>query len=142
VSLGKLSNPRAVPALLRGLTDSNRIVRLRAAESLVQLRAAIGLTAFKDDMRGEATAVEGLERIGLLSVFEQVVVLKDRYGLHAYLTALENANLRGKLEDEIRASRQLSPEKRDSLQGVLETGRLPLEAVVNEPVALKAEPLA
>jgi hypothetical protein len=93
-------------------------------------------------MRGEATAVEGLERIGLLSVFEQVVVLKDRYGLHAYLTALENANLRGKLEDEIRASRQLSPEKRDSLQGVLETGSLPVETVANEPATVKAEPLA
>jgi hypothetical protein len=130
-----------VPALLRGLTDSNRIVRLRAAESLVQLRAAIGLAAFKDNMRGEATAVEGLEKIGLLSVFEQVVGLKDRYGLHAYVTALENANLRGKLEDEIQASRQLSPDTRDSLKEVLQTGRLPVEGVANEPVTLKAEPL-
>lgn len=142
VSLGKLSNPRAVPALLRGLTDSNRIVRLRAGESLVQLRAAIGLAAFKDDMRGGATAVEGLEKIGLLSVFEQVVALKDRYGLHAYLTALENANLRGKLQDEIQANRQLSGDKRDSLQEVLQTGRLPAEPLAHEQVTVKAEPLA
>jgi len=35
VSLGKLSERRAIPALLRGLTDSNRLVRLRAAEALV-----------------------------------------------------------------------------------------------------------
>ncbi|HET6930175.1 MAG TPA: HEAT repeat domain-containing protein, partial [Candidatus Acidoferrum sp.] len=37
VSLGKLSDSRAVPSLLRGLTDSNRLVRLRAAEALVGL---------------------------------------------------------------------------------------------------------
>jgi HEAT repeat protein len=139
VSLGKLSNPRAVPTLLRGLTDSNRIVRLRAGESLVQLRAAIGLAAFQDDMRGEATAVEGLEKIGLLSVFEQVVALRDRYGLHAYLTALENANLRGKLHDEIQASRQLGADKRDCLEEVLQTGRLPVEPVANEQATVKAE---
>ncbi len=51
VSLGKLSNPRAVPTLLRGLTDSNRLVRLRAAESLMQLRAATGLAAQGRDER-------------------------------------------------------------------------------------------
>src|SRR5712664_3365155 len=33
-SLGKLSDPRAIPSLLRGLMDSNRLVRLRAAELL------------------------------------------------------------------------------------------------------------
>src|ERR1700730_1123904 len=38
VSLGKLSGPRAVPALLRGLTDANRLVRLRAAEALIELQ--------------------------------------------------------------------------------------------------------
>src|SRR5713226_5437341 len=36
VSLGKLSDPRAIPSLLRGLTDSNRLVRLRAAEALIE----------------------------------------------------------------------------------------------------------
>jgi hypothetical protein len=70
-----------------------------------------------------------------------VVALKDRYGLHAYLTALENANLRGKLQDEIQASRQLSGDKRDSLQEVLQTGRLPAEPLAQEQVTVKAEPL-
>src|SRR5437660_1844035 len=37
VSLGRFSDRRAVPALLRGLTDANRLVRLRAAEGLVGL---------------------------------------------------------------------------------------------------------
>ena len=127
VSMGRLSNPRAVPALLRGLTDSNRLVRLRAAESLIHLRATIGLAGFRSDMRASDTAVEDLEKIGLLSVFEQVAELKDRYGLHAFLTALENANLRVKLETEIQESRELTPEKRRSLQEVLQTGRPPVE---------------
>jgi HEAT repeat protein len=138
VSLGKLSNPRAVPALLRGLTDSNRLVRLRSAESLIQLRAAIGLAAFKNDSRGKPVAVDDLEKIGLLSVFEQVATLKDRYGLHAYLTALENANLRGKLEQEILESRELTPESQKRLQEVLQTGRPPVEPVVDENATVKA----
>jgi HEAT repeat protein len=138
VSLGKLSNPRAVPALLRGLADSNRLVRLRAAESLIQLRAAIGLAAFKNDSRVKPVAVDDLEKIGLLSVFEQVAALKDRYGLHAYLTALENANLRGKLEQEILESRELTPENQKCLREVLQTGRLPVEPVVDENADVKA----
>jgi HEAT repeat protein len=141
VSLGKLSNPRAVPALLHGLTDSNRIVRLRAAESLVQLRAAVGLAAFQGHMHREATAVDDLERIGLLSVFQRVVALKDRYGLHAYLTALENANLRVKLDEEIHASQELTPDKREALLEVLQTGRLPVEPLSDESASLKAEAL-
>lgn len=103
VSLGKLSDPRTIPSLLRGLTDSNRLVRLRAAEALVEL---------KTDMA---------------PVFLQVVQTRDRYGLHAYLTALENADLRGKLEIEIQASTKISNEEKDHLQKVLQTGTLPAE---------------
>lgn len=142
VSLGTLSNPRAVPTLLRGLTDSNRLVRLRAAESLVQLRAAIGLAAFRDDMRDRPAAVDDLEKIGLLIVFEQVAALKDRYGLHAYLTALENANLRTKLEEEIQESSDLSRERKKTLEEVLLTGRPPAEPVAEVNATVNAEPLA
>ena len=92
-------------------------------------------------MHRTATAVDDLEKIGLLSVFERVAALKDRYGLHAYLTALENANLRGKLEEEIQESRELSPEKKRSLQEVLQTGQPPLEPVVDEQVSVKTAPL-
>jgi len=74
----------------------------------------------------------------LLSVFEQVAALKDRYGLHAYLTALENANLRGKLEEEIQEGRGLSPEKKRCLQEVLQTGQPPVEPVVDEDATVKA----
>ena len=138
VSLGKLSNPRAVPTLLRGLTDSNRLVRLRAAESLIQLRAATGLAGFKKDMGGRSMAVDDLEKIGLLSVFEQVIALKDRYGLHAYLTALENANLRTKLEEEIQENGDLAPDKKRTLQEVLQTGRLPIQPVLDENATVRA----
>ncbi|MGH9714955.1 MAG: HEAT repeat domain-containing protein [Candidatus Acidiferrales bacterium] len=98
VSLGKRSDRRAIPALLRGLTDSNRLVRLRAAEALV---------AIQSDM---------------VAIFEQVVAAQDRYGLYAYLTALENADLRGKLEDELGASKQLGKEEKQHLQQVLLAG--------------------
>src|SRR5438046_2699808 len=95
VSLGKLSEPRAIPSLLRGLTDSNRLVRLRAAEALVELDACMA------------------------TIFEQVVETGDRYGLHAYLTALENADLRAKLEQELQSSTETKEEVRERLQKVL-----------------------
>src|SRR5467141_1224666 len=103
VSLGKFSDPRAIPSLLRGLTDSNRLVRLRAAEALVELKSEMA------------------------PIFDQVVQTRDRYGLHAYLTALENADLRGKLEAEIQASAKINDEHKDLLQKVLHTGTLPAE---------------
>jgi HEAT repeat protein len=112
VSLGKLSDPRAIPSLLRGLTDSNRLVRLRAAEALVELKSEMA------------------------PIFDQVVQTRDRYGLHAYLTALENADLRGKLEAEIQAGTKINDEHKDLLQKVLQAGALPAE----EPA--RAEPAA
>jgi HEAT repeat protein len=108
VSLGKLSGPRAIPSLLRGLTDANRLVRLRAAEALVELET------------------------DMAAVFEQVVQIRDRYGLHAYLTALENADLRGKLDGEIQASTKISVEEKDRLLRVLQTGALPEEDPATE----------
>src|SRR5467141_3096654 len=84
VSLGKLSDPRAIPCLLRGLTDSNRLVRLRAAEALVELKPHMA------------------------PIFGQVVQTRDRYGVHAYLTALENADLRQELVREIQASTEIT----------------------------------
>ncbi len=56
--------------------------------------------------------------------FERVVETRDRYGLHAYLTALENADLRGKLEQELQISTEIGDEARDRLQKVLQTGCL------------------
>ena len=100
VSLGKLSDRRALPALLRGLTDSNRLVRLRAAEALV---------ASKTEM---------------VPVFQQVVATGDRYGLHAYLTAVENANVHAKLEEELQSSTSLPADEKGRLQNVLRSGSL------------------
>jgi HEAT repeat protein len=100
VSLGKRSDRRAVPSLLRGLTDSNRLVRLRAAEALVGLKTE------------------------MVPIYEQVVAAQDRYGLHAYLTALENANLRGDLEVELRNSTKINDDARERLFSVLQAGTL------------------
>ncbi len=103
VSLGKISHRGAAPLLLRGLTDSNRLVRLRAAEALLDLKAE------------------------MVAIFEQAVASRDRYGLHAYLTALENAGLRPQLEAELAADSRFSNQARNSLLEVLRTGTLPAE---------------
>ena len=60
----------------------------------------------------------------LAPIFEQVVETGDRYGLHAYLTALENADLRAKLEQELQISAEITEEERDRLLKVLQTGCL------------------
>ena len=112
VSLGKLSEPRAIPSLLRGLMDSNRLVRLRAAEALMELYTPMA------------------------PLFEKVVETGDRYGLHAYLTALENADLRAKLEQELQSSTEIREEVRDRLQRVLRTGTLP----AGEPAVSESSP--
>src|SRR5712692_2026032 len=103
ISLGGLGDPRAVPTLLQGLTDANRLVRLRAAEALVGLRTEMA------------------------PIFQHVVEIRDRYGLHAYLTALENANLQGKLEAELQSSTKITTEERQRLESVLQAGALPAE---------------
>jgi HEAT repeat protein len=103
VSLGQLSNRGAAPALVLGLKDANRMVRLRAAEGLVQIPG---------EMAG---------------IFAQVVATQDRYGLHAYLAALENANLRDRLEHELQSSNTMGQTGETGLQKILETGTLVAE---------------
>lgn len=115
VSLGKLSDPRTIPALLRALMDANRLVRLRAAEGLVELKAEMG------------------------PIFADVVATRDRYGLHAYLTALENADLCGMLEESIETSAKIKTEEKNRLRKVLQTGTLPAEEpLITESVPDKA----
>jgi HEAT repeat protein len=106
ISLGELCEPRAIPDLIRGLTDSNRLVRLRAAEALVKLKTEMA------------------------PIFQQVIATQDRYGLQAYLTALENAGLRGKLEEELRASPAGNDEEKTRLWKILQTGVLLAEETV------------
>lgn len=113
VSLGKLADPRAVLALLRGLTDSNRLVRLRAAEALLQLN------------------------IELAPIFKKVVDTRDRYGIYAFLTAVDNANFREKLAAAVDASPALDPQTKTCLQAVLQTGALPA-GDAEEPVGSSA----
>ena len=101
VALGKMKNPKATPLLLEALADASRLVRARAGEALV-------------GQPGE-----------LLNNFERVVEMGDRYGLHAYLAALENAALRSRLEAELRNDAALSAPARERLEKVLESGKLP-----------------
>ena len=102
VSLGGLCHPTTLPALLHGLTDSNRLVRLRAAEGLID---------FKTELR---------------TIFGKVVALQDQYGLHAFLTALENAGLQVSLVAEIKDN-EGSGEANGTLLQVLRTGKLSAE---------------
>jgi HEAT repeat protein len=104
VSLGKLCHHTAIPFLLQGLADSNRLVRLRAAEGLID---------FKTE---------------LMSIFEKVVALQDQYGLHAFLTALENAGLQAGLVAEIEDDTGNRSETKDILLEVLQTGKLSVES--------------
>jgi len=101
VAIGKLYDAKALPHLLTALTDSNRLVRMRAAEGLV-------------DFRSE-----------LVPTFAQVVKTHDRYGLHAFLAALENADLRDRLDAELRQSVSGPNAEIDGLLTVLSTGKLP-----------------
>jgi HEAT repeat protein len=115
VSLGRMSDSRAIPPLLHGLVDSNRLVRLRAAEGLV---AATGVS---------------------VAVFRSVVAAHDRYGLHAYLAALENADLAHKLREALECDRQLPADEKTMLLAALESGYLtenPLKAGVQETAVL------
>jgi HEAT repeat protein len=112
VSLGRLCHPTAVPALLHGLTDSNRLVRLRAAEGLIDFKTA------------------------LVPTFEKVAALQDQYGLHAFLTALENAGLQAGLVAGIKANMGSRRETNEMLLQVLLTGKLS-----TEPDALKEKSL-
>jgi HEAT repeat protein len=111
VSLGKLSGRRAIPPLLHGLTDSNRLVRLRAAEALVAMTTEMP------------------------PIFQQVVATRDRYALHAFLTAVENANVLPRLEQELQNSPLLAAEERIKLQDVLRSGHIVPEALDVPPVA-------
>jgi HEAT repeat protein len=114
VSLGQLLHPQAIPPLLRSLSDSNRLVRLRGAKALVHSRE---------------------KRV---SIFEQVVALNDRYGLHAYLAALDSAGLRGSLEAELKAAQQTSEQTRDVLLEVLRTGSLPANQLLPQTLTYAA----
>jgi HEAT repeat protein len=116
VSFGKISDRRAIPALLRGLTDSNRLVRFRAGEALVALHG------------------------DMVPIFQQVVATGDRYGLHAYVTALENANLLANLESDLQASTSLTREEKDRLQSVLLSGSLTPQEIAPplEPIKVAA----
>jgi HEAT repeat protein len=109
VALGKLHHPTAIPHLLRGLTDSNRLVRMRAAEALVDFKSL------------------------LAQLFAQVVATRDRYGLHAFLAALENAGLRKQLESELSGASFLEESESERLLNSLVTGRLP-EAPTVQPL--------
>jgi HEAT repeat protein len=117
VAMGKLCNSEGIPHLINALRDSNRLVRMRAAEGLVDFKSEI------------------------VSIFTQVVKTGDRYGLHAFIAALENANLLKTLDAELRQPVSYETEgERDELLAVLHTGALlkPKLATASQPVETAA----
>jgi HEAT repeat protein len=101
VSLGKQNQPEAISALLHGLTDSNRLVRFRSAEGLVE------------------------QKLEMIPIFRRVLELRDLYGTHAYLTAVENASLSGTLEANLKEEQEIGEQEREQLLEVLKTWKLP-----------------
>ena len=99
VSLGQMNDRRAIGPLLLGIQDPNRLVRLRAGEALVN---------FADDR---------------VETFERVAETKDRYALHAYLTALDNAGLQGQLERDLITCGAAQPD-RTALLDLLRTSNV------------------
>jgi hypothetical protein len=61
----------------------------------------------------------------MVQVFKQAVAMRDRYGLHAFLTAVENAGLRQKIEAEVGSCAHFTEEEKNQLLEVLLTGKLP-----------------
>src|SRR5713101_1122123 len=115
ISLGTLCDARGIPDLIRGLKDSHRLVRLRAAEALVMLKTQ------------------------MVPIFQQVLATQDRYGLQAYLTALENAGLRGKLEGELQTASIVCEDEKNTLWRVLQAGMLlPEDPAMAESGATKS----
>ena len=100
VALGKIPAPEATSPLLHALRDSNRLVRMRAAEGLAQ------------------------HRNEMASIFEEVVAAQDQYALHAYLAAIENAGLRRTLAGELQRRVFQSGFNARLLLEVLRTGKL------------------
>jgi HEAT repeat protein len=108
VSLGELRNESAIPILLRGLTDSKRLVRVRAAEALLKMNS------------------------NQVTIFESVVATKDRYGIDAYLTALDNGGTVGSLQTSLA---QLPPTpRRDAMLEILNGKVLPTAVAISEPL--------
>jgi HEAT repeat protein len=117
VALGNIPGPEATSPLLHALRDSNRLVRMRAAEGLA-------------DHQSE-----------MASIFEEVVAAQDQYALYAYLAAIENAGLRKMLAAELQRRDFLGASNARLLLAVLRTGKLaagqsitdPAYAPVNQP---------
>jgi hypothetical protein len=73
----------------------------------------------------------------MVPIFQQVVASGDRYGLHAYLTAVENANALAKLEHELQTCASPVGDEKERLQSVLRSGSLITDEVSGPPSATK-----
>ena len=109
VAIGNLHDAKALPHLVAALTDSNRLVRMRAAEALVDLKS------------------------DLVRIFSQVVKTRDRYALHAFLAALENADLRDRLDEDLRRPACPPIFESEELLAVLNAGKFP-EGQIETPL--------
>jgi hypothetical protein len=79
---------------------------------LVRFRAAEALIGFVEQR---------------ISIFQSVVAAQDRYALHAFLAALDNAGLQGAVRQEVEMCRQMEEKTRRTLLEVLRTGQPPIK---------------
>jgi hypothetical protein len=71
--------------------------------------------------------------VEIVSIFKRVLALQDLYGIHAYLTALENASLRGTLEAKLKEEQEIGEQEREQLLEVLKSWKLPKEDALATP---------
>jgi len=91
--------PRLGPRHHR-LRDPNRLIRLRSAEAILKIK------------KGQA------------EIFHQVLAAKDKYALHAYLTALDNNGFQEMLREEITRHGGFSEATKSALLQALRIGNL------------------
>jgi HEAT repeat protein len=77
IALHEILHPRTIPILLEAVRDSNRLVRMRAASTLAR---------FEQDR---------------VEILQNIVDSRDRYGLHAMISALELAGDFGKVVEDL-----------------------------------------
>jgi hypothetical protein len=69
----------------------------------------------------------------MISIFRRVLELRDLYGTHAYLTAVENASLSGTLEANLKEEQEIGEPEREQLLEVLKTWKLPKGVALAAP---------
>src|SRR5712672_3227187 len=103
--LGEVATPSLGLDLLQFVGDDLEELRAAAARALAHSPSGMAFDVLNELARDPTwfvrlRAAEALVGLNgeMVPIFQQVVAAGDRYGLHAYLTAVENANVVARLE--------------------------------------------